>query len=171
MKDRIREIRRSEGLSRAAFGKRLGVSGDVINNLERGRVELKEHFLKLICMEYHVSERWLRTGKGEMHTGAGGSFHLIERYAEERGLSQKDILIIERILSLNPKVWGEVVDFLEGLAYDLRELEEEGEEPEETAKSETAYEREARLLREEADAVEQEGARSSASPMRGRKEA
>jgi transcriptional regulator with XRE-family HTH domain len=63
---RIEEIRKSCNLSRAAFGDRIGVSGDVINNLERGRVEIKDHIIKLICMEFNVNEEWLKTGNGEM---------------------------------------------------------------------------------------------------------
>lgn len=66
VKKRIEEIRKHEELSRAAFGERLGVSGDVINNLERGRVEAKEHIIKLICNVYNVNEHWLKTGEGEM---------------------------------------------------------------------------------------------------------
>lgn len=64
--ERIRMLREEKSLSRAAFGQRLGVSGDVINNLERGRVEPKDHIIKLICAEFSISEKWLRTGEGEM---------------------------------------------------------------------------------------------------------
>lgn len=66
MNKRIEATRKHYGLTRAAFGERIGVSGDVINNLERGRVEIKDHIIRLICMEYNVNEEWLRTGKGEM---------------------------------------------------------------------------------------------------------
>ena len=66
MNERIRAVRDDLDLTRAAFGKRIGVSGDVINNLERGRVEIKEHIIKLICSEYNVNETWLRTGEGDM---------------------------------------------------------------------------------------------------------
>ena len=66
MNERIRKIRSSLKLTRAEFGKRLGVSGDVINNLERGRVEPKEPILKLICKEFGVSYSWLVDGIGEM---------------------------------------------------------------------------------------------------------
>ncbi len=62
MNERIRHLRESMGLSRAAFGKKLGVSGDVINNLERGRVEIKEPMIKLICKEFNVSYLWLTQG-------------------------------------------------------------------------------------------------------------
>lgn len=49
MNERIKLLRESLELSRAAFGKKLGISGDVVNNLERGRVEIKDDRIKLIC--------------------------------------------------------------------------------------------------------------------------
>lgn len=67
MNERIKQIRSSLKLTRAEFGKRLGVSGDVINNLERGRVEPKEIIIKLICKEFGVSYQWLVNGLGEMN--------------------------------------------------------------------------------------------------------
>ena len=66
MNERLRLLREEIGISRAVFGQRIGVSGDVINNLERCRVEIKEHILKLICSEFNVNESWLRDGTGEM---------------------------------------------------------------------------------------------------------
>ena len=66
MNERSRLLREEIGISRAVFGQRIGVSGDVINNLERGRVEIKEYILKLICSEFNVNEDWLRNGTGEM---------------------------------------------------------------------------------------------------------
>ena len=66
MNERIKEIRTNLGLTREKFGNRLGVSGDVINNWERGRVEPKEPFVKLICKEFGVSYSWLVDGIGEM---------------------------------------------------------------------------------------------------------
>lgn len=66
MNTRIEKARKALSMSRAAFGEKMGVSGDVINNLERGRVEAKEHMVMLICDRFGVNETWLRTGKGEM---------------------------------------------------------------------------------------------------------
>lgn len=67
MNERIKLIRNSLGLTRAEFGSRLGVSGDVINNLERGRVDPKEMTIKLICKEFGISYQWLVNGIGEMN--------------------------------------------------------------------------------------------------------
>ena len=67
--ERIRELRESKEMSRKAFGEVLGVSGDVINNIESNRLkrpEQKEPLYKLICEKFNVNEKWLRTGEGNM---------------------------------------------------------------------------------------------------------
>lgn len=64
--ERIRKVRSHVGLSQAKFGECLGVSRDVINNLELGRVEPKDYIKKLICSEFKISESWLETGEGDM---------------------------------------------------------------------------------------------------------
>lgn len=64
--ERIRLIRKNElHLSQEEFGKRLGVSRSVINNIERNvlaRPEQKEPLIKLICKEFDINEEWLRSG-------------------------------------------------------------------------------------------------------------
>ncbi|KNY24812.1 helix-turn-helix domain-containing protein [Pseudobacteroides cellulosolvens] len=65
--ERIRFLRKDHfKLSQEKFGDRLGVSRDVIKNMELNLVEVKEHFIKLICREFNVSYAWLKTGEGEM---------------------------------------------------------------------------------------------------------
>ncbi len=68
--ERIKELRKNTlKMSQAAFGERLGVNRDVINNIENNRLsrpEQKLSLLKLICKEFSVSEEWLLNGNGEM---------------------------------------------------------------------------------------------------------
>lgn len=66
MRNRIKAVRKSLGLSQRAFGEKLGVSRDVINNIEYGRVQPKDLFLQHMCELYKVNERWLESGEGEM---------------------------------------------------------------------------------------------------------
>lgn len=61
---RIRLVRQQLKLSQQEFGKRLGVSRDVIGNLEYGRVEPKEPFIDLLCAIFSVNKEWLLTGQG-----------------------------------------------------------------------------------------------------------
>ena len=119
---RIEEIRKHQKLSRADFGKRIGVSGDVINNLERGRVEAKEHILKLICLEFNINEEWLRTGEGEMFLPKTMEEELIE--------FTRDLLIGEnesfkkRLISALAKLSEDQWDLLEGIIDDISQKRE-----------------------------------------------
>lgn len=146
---RIRQIREHLKLSRSAFGKQLGVSGDVINNLERGRVEPKESIVKLICQTYNIDSNWLKTGEGEMFEPA--PHDLVDEIAEKYGLSAEYAAMIRQLVQLPESVQQQLV----GIAFEIAGVK--------SGKTELPYQREARLLREEAHAVEQEGEKLSAS--------
>ena len=66
MPSRIKAIREHLGLSQREFGEKLGVSRDVISNLEYNRVKPKELLIKHICELYSVNEKWLLSGTGDM---------------------------------------------------------------------------------------------------------
>lgn len=109
MNERLRLLREEIGISRAAFGQRIGVSGDVINNLERGRVEIKEHILKLICSEFSVNEDWLRTGIGEMFLKTPSS--MMEQLKKEFGFDEFISNLVHEYLKLDPTQRKNVRDF------------------------------------------------------------
>ena len=64
--NRIKAVREALKLSQREFGEKLGVSRDVISNIEYNRVPPKELLLRHICEIYHVNPYWLETGEGEM---------------------------------------------------------------------------------------------------------
>ncbi len=66
MHNRIKAVRKALDLSQREFGERLGVSRDVISNIEYGRVQPRELLLRHICELYNVNENWLRSGEGAM---------------------------------------------------------------------------------------------------------
>lgn len=67
MKERIRMLRKELGLTREEFAQQLGFkSRGKIDNLELGRTEPDEAFLKLICNTFHVNYQWLINGNGDM---------------------------------------------------------------------------------------------------------
>jgi len=66
LNNRIKIVRESLQLSQREFGEKLGVSRDVISNMEYGRVQPKELLVKHICDLYGVNEKWLKTGDGCM---------------------------------------------------------------------------------------------------------
>lgn len=66
MNERIRELRKSLGLTLEKFGGRLGVGKTAINKLEKGENNVTDQMFKSICREFSVNEEWLRNGTGEM---------------------------------------------------------------------------------------------------------
>ena len=64
--DRVKEIRKSLGLTLEKFGQRIGVGKSTISDIENGRRSLSEHMTKSICREFGVDYMWLTTGEGEM---------------------------------------------------------------------------------------------------------
>ena len=63
---RIRAMRKALHLSQKNFGKGLGVSRDVISNIEYRRVQPKNYFCN-ICANYtSINENWLQTVECDM---------------------------------------------------------------------------------------------------------
>ena len=98
----IKVLRKTLGLSQAAFGEKLGVSRDVIGNIEYGRVKPKDVFLNHICAVFNVRGEWLRTGAGDVFD------------ADER-LSRDVKEAVSLFSSLNPKLQKYALQQLKGL--------------------------------------------------------
>lgn len=64
--ERVKILRKHLDLTQSEFGKQIGVSRDVISNLEYGRVAPTDLIINMICAKFGVDEHWLRTGEGEM---------------------------------------------------------------------------------------------------------
>ncbi len=66
MDNRIKELRKSLGLTQQEFADRLNIKRGAIANYEIGRNVPIDAVISLICKEFNVNENWLRTGEGEM---------------------------------------------------------------------------------------------------------
>ena len=64
--DRIKEARKSLGLTQDKFGERLGVGRSAISNIEAGSRGVTDQIRLSVCREFNVNEDWLRTGEGSM---------------------------------------------------------------------------------------------------------
>lgn len=66
MNERIKELRKSLGLTQLEFGEQVGVKANTIGNYEIGLRTPSDAVIRAICREFNVNEDWLRTGEGEM---------------------------------------------------------------------------------------------------------
>lgn len=104
--ERIRELRKKHlKLNQTDFGKRLGVSRDVIKNIELNalaRPEQKLSLYKLICSEFNVNEEWLLHGTLPMFVQSE-TFNL-DDYLRSRKIAADEINIIKNYFQLEPEI-------------------------------------------------------------------
>ena len=75
--ERVKEIRKTLGLTLEKFGERIGVTRGSMSNIENGNRNLTEQMTKSICREFSVDYMWLTSGEGEMFIDTDDDF--IER--------------------------------------------------------------------------------------------
>lgn len=64
--ERIKLVRQASGKTQQAFADIIGLKRNTIANYEIGQVKPSDRTIMDICREFGVSERWLRTGEGDM---------------------------------------------------------------------------------------------------------
>lgn len=99
---RIKSIREMKTLTQKEFGEQIGVSRDVIGNIEYGRVEVKENIIKLVILKFNINEVWLRTGQGEMFTEPDTIS--LDEYVKKHGITDLELDIVKTYLELEPQI-------------------------------------------------------------------
>ena len=69
--ERVRSIRKREGLTMEKFGSRIGISNPSVSTIESGKSNPSNQTILSICREFGVSEMWLRTGEGKPYPERG----------------------------------------------------------------------------------------------------
>ena len=72
--ERVKEIRKTLGLTLEKFGEHIGVTRGSMSNIENGNRNLTEQMTKSICREFSVDYMWLTTGEGEMFVETDDDF-------------------------------------------------------------------------------------------------
>lgn len=118
--DRIKAIRLSiqPKLSQAAFGEKLSISRDAVNNLENGRAEPSGAIIQLICKTFNVNPLYLSGESDVMHIPPDEDEEIIDRV-----LADGDPLLKALLLGIvkKPDGWRLLVESILTAADTLRE--------------------------------------------------
>ena len=87
---RVREVRKSLGLTMEKFGASLGVGKTAISKIEKGENGLTDQMCISICHEYGVSKEWLRSGSGEMFVPMTRDEQIEEFFGDVREILGED---------------------------------------------------------------------------------
>ena len=166
MHDRIRELRKNYlHMSQAAFGSKLGVNRDVINNIENNRLakpEQKLSLIKLMCREFSVNEEWLLNGTEPMI--AQPETFSLDQYLKERGCTALEMEIVKAYFELDMDTRQKVFDHFQARLSAAKEQltaaadagqQQEAKAPQEMTDAELHAELDRQLLEEKGQAGDQ----------------
>ena len=111
LSERIKIVRKNLKMTQSAFGEVIGISRDTVANIENGRIDIKDVFIKSICREFNVDYGWLTTGVGEMFVDSDEDFLarvdaiLVDENEDRRNMiktllyaSDEDIAAVSRLV-------------------------------------------------------------------------
>lgn len=121
--ERVKEIRKKNGLTLEKFGDRLGVAKTTISRIENGVNGLTDQMCKSISREFRVNEEWLKTGEGKMEASDINDAASI--FASENGLSQMEEVLIREYLNLSEHDRSVFRKYLKRVILDITAADEE----------------------------------------------
>lgn len=116
--ERIRDVRKSNGMTLEKFGERIGMKAGALSQLENGKTNPSEQTIRAIIREFNVSELWLRKGEGEMFSEQPIEEE-IAAFAKsilDFGSESFQVRFIHALSKLTPEGWA----ILEGIAKDMQ---------------------------------------------------
>ena len=127
---RFRQVRKHLKMQQSEFAKRLGLSQTSVSWLEQEGNTVSEQTIRLLQLDFHVSEEWLRTGDGPMFSSEDDS--PLEKLCREYAVSDCERRILELYFSFDPKRRKMVCDFVDDFFKKAMAERQEGQKGDKT---------------------------------------
>ena len=122
MKDRLKELRKSLGLTQQEFADRIGIKRNTLANYEAGRNIPIDAVFTLIAREFSVSEEWLRTGKGEMFSNT--LYDEVDAVVEKYHLDEKAKQCILKFVELSDNERSIILNYMEKVVKAIQDADD-----------------------------------------------
>ena len=127
MHNRIREVRKALHMTQADFGAKIGVRGNTVTGYENGQRVPSDAVIVSICRTYGVSERWLRTGEGDMFVQISRDKEIMQfvsdvMQGEEDNFRRRFLLALSR---LPEERWSDIEDFAQQISAENKKEEQD----------------------------------------------
>jgi HTH-type transcriptional regulator / antitoxin PezA len=123
LKDRLKQLRKTLGLTQQAFADKLGVKRNTVGQWECGINPLTDQTIFSICREFDVNKEWLCTGEGEMFVIRSDEEEIAAFLGDvlsEEGETYKKQLILA-LANLSDEGWRGIKEFLDALIAEKKE--------------------------------------------------
>lgn len=119
--EKLKVLRKALKLTQTAFGERLGVSIDVIKNLEYNRTTPNEIFINHMCEIYNVNKDWLNGSSNEMFIASyNDDVALVEKMLKQYNPNQSIRTLLYSWSQLPPEKQEMLAEFAEDFAARYR---------------------------------------------------
>jgi len=120
--ERVKEIRKTLGLTLEKFGEKVGVTKQTVSRIENGVNNLTEQMTKAICREFNVDYIWLTSGDGEMFVESDDDFmEKIDRIMAGENDARKNM--IKTLLYASDddiETFGRLIDYYNSLSGETK---------------------------------------------------
>ncbi len=133
-------LRKELDLTLDKFGKKLGITGSAVGNIEKGRRALTDQVILSVVREFNVNEDWLRHGEGPMFIETKEGY--LEELSKQFALDEIDVALIEAYLELSPSKRAAIKEYISLVARSYPAKTEEELEKERIDAEVESYRRE-----------------------------
>ena len=119
--ERIRKARRTLDLTQAEFASRIKSTQNTVTRYETGDRTPSASVITLICREFDVNEKWLRTGEGEMFVKKEPQplDKLLFELLGGEAVTDEDRVLVKNFLELPDASRKAVIEFVQKCAGEL----------------------------------------------------
>ena len=124
MTDRINQIIKKRGLTKAQFAEKLNVTPAFVTMMCSGKSKPSDRTIADICEKFHVQDCWLRNGEGQMDQVVPNQERLEHFFSDVLDSAPDNrSAFIAALDTLPPEFWDMVADFARQLADNLKAQE------------------------------------------------
>lgn len=117
MNERLKKLRKELDMTQQEFADKLGTARNNIAGYETGKRNPSNAVISLICREFNVNEKWLRTGEGDMFIELSRSDEIAQFVGQL--MTEEDDSLKKRLVSglaaLDDNGWKVLENFLDSI--------------------------------------------------------
>ncbi|MEQ2905921.1 helix-turn-helix transcriptional regulator [[Ruminococcus] lactaris] len=117
MNERLKKLRKELDMTQQEFADSIGIKRSTMATYEAGRNIPIDAVVSLICREFNVNEKWLRTGEGEMFIELSRSDEIAQFVGQL--MTEEDDSFKKRLVSglaaLDDNGWKVLENFLDSI--------------------------------------------------------
>ncbi len=114
--ERFKEVRTYLKMKQGDFAKEIKTTQGHVSDIENKRKNVSDRVVEIICLKYGISEKWIRTGEGEMKIEDCKDNRYLSNVGKLQRADDETIMRwVNAIAETDPKVLKQIEEFMKKL--------------------------------------------------------